>query len=160
MRSVFAVPPAILCIYFMRLAAPKDLVTWGWLMLAGFAAFCGFPILFMLYGPNTNQGCILFMLERQVDYIVRQLKRLEQEQLAWLDIKADVMQQFNQQVQKNIEAVAVWQASCGNDYYYRAGHSGRLVTQWPLSMDDFTEQTTRHEPETFEVAPRQAASAG
>jgi hypothetical protein len=29
MRSVFAVPPAILCIYFMRLAAPKDAATWG-----------------------------------------------------------------------------------------------------------------------------------
>ncbi|CAN0266582.1 unnamed protein product, partial [Phaeothamnion confervicola] len=29
----------------------------------------GFPNMFMLYGPNTNQGCILFMLEQQVQYI-------------------------------------------------------------------------------------------
>ena len=54
MRSVFAVPPAILCIYFMRLAAPKDAATWGWLMLAGFAAFCGFPILFTLGIAKTS----------------------------------------------------------------------------------------------------------
>ena len=46
MRSVFAVPPAILCILVMRLARPSDAVTWGWLLFAGFAAFCGFPILF------------------------------------------------------------------------------------------------------------------
>lgn len=54
MRSVFAVPPALLCIYFMRLAAPKDTRTWGWLMLAGFAAFCGFPILFTLGIARTS----------------------------------------------------------------------------------------------------------
>lgn len=120
----------------------------------------GFPNLFMLYGPNTNQGCILFMLERQVDYIVRQLQRMEQEDLAWLDIRPDVMAEFNDMVQTEIKAVDVWQASCGNDFYYRAGHSGRLVTQWPLSMDDFTEQTTREEPDTFEVQPRAKASAG
>lgn len=46
MRSVFAAPPAILCILVMRLACPSDAVTWGWLLFAGFAAFCGFPILF------------------------------------------------------------------------------------------------------------------
>ena len=31
----------------------------------------GFPNLFMLYGPNTNQGCILVMIEEQVKYIIR-----------------------------------------------------------------------------------------
>ncbi len=54
MRSVFAVPPALLCIFMMRLACPKDSVTWGWLLLAGFAAFCGFPILFTLGVSMTS----------------------------------------------------------------------------------------------------------
>ncbi len=54
MRSVFAVPPALLCIYFMRLTVPRDVATWGWLMLAGFAAFCGFPILFTLGIARTS----------------------------------------------------------------------------------------------------------
>ena len=58
MRSVFAVPPAILCIYFMRLAAPKDAATWGWLMLAGFAAFCGFPHSVHIRNcQNINSAC-------------------------------------------------------------------------------------------------------
>lgn len=116
----------------------------------------GFPNLFMLYGPNTNQGCILFMLERQVDYIVRQLSRLDAEQLAWMDIRAEVMQEFNAELQDNLRAVDVWQASCGNEFYYRAGHSGRLVTQWPLSMDAFTDYTTRDEPDAFETTARAA----
>ena len=33
----------------------------------------GFPNLFMLYGPNTNNGSILFMIECQVAYVMRQL---------------------------------------------------------------------------------------
>ena len=55
----------------------------------------GFPNLFMLYGPNTNQGCILFMLERQVEYITRQLKRMDDENIVWIDLRPTVMAAFN-----------------------------------------------------------------
>jgi len=53
MRSVFAVPAAIAFIAFLRLPAPADRATWGWLLAAGFAAFCGFPILFTLGVSRT-----------------------------------------------------------------------------------------------------------
>ncbi|MFP6781224.1 MAG: NAD(P)/FAD-dependent oxidoreductase, partial [Gammaproteobacteria bacterium] len=110
----------------------------------------GFPNLFMLYGPNTNQGSILFMLERQVDYILRQIRHMDDEKLAWMDIRKDVMNQFNDKLQKDIANVEVWQAECGNEFYYRS-KSGRLVTQWPHSMDEFTAQTTRDNAHEFEV---------
>ena len=110
----------------------------------------GFPNLFMLYGPNTNQGSILFMLERQCDYIMRQLKRLDDEKLAWMDIRPDVMKNFNDQLQKDISLVDVWQASCGNDFYYRSS-SGRFVTNWPHSMDEFTARTTKSDVDAYEV---------
>lgn len=54
MRSVFAVPPAIICIVVLRLARPSDPATWGWLLFAGFAAFCGFPILFTIGIAQTS----------------------------------------------------------------------------------------------------------
>ena len=110
----------------------------------------GFPNLFMLYGPNTNQGSILFMLERQCDYIMRQLKRLDDEKLAWMDIRPDVMNTFNNQLQEDIDKVDVWRADCGNDFYYRSP-SGRFVTQWPHSMDEFTAQTSKADVEAYEV---------
>ena len=110
----------------------------------------GFPNLFMLYGPNTNQGSILFMLERQCDYIMRQLKRVDDEQLAWIDIRPEVMNTFNDQLQEDIDAVDVWKADCGNDFYYRSS-SGRFVTQWPHSMDEFTARTTQPNSEAYEV---------
>ncbi len=110
----------------------------------------GFPNLFMLYGPNTNQGSILFMLERQVEYIMRQIKRIQDEDLAWIDIREDVMHAFNEQLQRDIANVDVWQAACGNDFYYRAP-SGRFVTQWPHSMDEFRARTSRPNPDEYEV---------
>ena len=39
----------------------------------------GFPNLFMLYGPNTNNGSILTMLEAQVGYALRQVQRIADE---------------------------------------------------------------------------------
>src|SRR5690606_28100501 len=39
-------------------------------------ATAGFPNLFMLYGPNTNNGSIIFMLECQASYVLRQLERM------------------------------------------------------------------------------------
>ncbi|MEM7467563.1 MAG: NAD(P)/FAD-dependent oxidoreductase [Pseudomonadota bacterium] len=109
----------------------------------------GFPNLFMLYGPNTNQGSILFMLERQVEYVMRQIKRMDDEQLAWVDIRADAQQRFNENLQDACAKVEVWQAACGGEFYYRHP-SGRFVTNWPHSMDEFTAQTRRENAEDFE----------
>ncbi len=109
----------------------------------------GFPNLFMLYGPNTNQGCILYMIEQQVGYIVRQVERANAERLAWIDVKPDVMQAFNERIQAEIRGVEVWQAECGNDYYYKSA-SGRFVTQWPNSMDAFRHATTQSDSAAYE----------
>lgn len=109
----------------------------------------GFPNLFMLYGPNTNNGSIIFMLERQVDYILRQIERLDRERLAWLDVRADVMATYNVAIQQAIKGIDVWSANCGN--YYSAS-SGRMVTQWPHSMDEFTARTTCPDRDAYEVA--------
>ena len=107
----------------------------------------------MEYGPNTNQGSILFMLERQVEYIMRQVRRIMDEDLAWIDIRRDVMDAYNEQLQRDIANVDVWQAACGNEFYYRAA-SGRFVTQWPHSMDEFRARTSRPNPEDYDVRAR------
>ena len=48
----------------------------------------GFPNLFMLYGPNTNQGSILLMHEHGCDYIVRKLRHMRENGIAWIDLSA------------------------------------------------------------------------
>ena len=111
----------------------------------------GFPNLFMLYGPNTNNGSILFMLERQIEYAVRHIQQADAKNLAWMDVRADVESDYNEAMQRDIGAVAVWQANCGN--YYSA-KSGRMVTQWPHNLDEYTARTTRDDAHVYETASR------
>ncbi|MBI2803155.1 MAG: hypothetical protein HYX63_23290 [Gammaproteobacteria bacterium] len=91
------------------------------------------------------------MIERQVEYIIRQLQRMDAERLAWIDVRPEVMARFNAQLQTEVGKVAVWQAACGGDFYYRS-QSGRFVTNWPGDMDDFKARTRQRDTEAFEVA--------
>ncbi|MEE2675015.1 MAG: NAD(P)/FAD-dependent oxidoreductase [Myxococcota bacterium] len=111
----------------------------------------GFPNLFMLYGPNTNNGSILSMIESQVEHTLRQVQRIADEDLAWIDVRPEPMEQYNGEVQRAIEGVEVWQADCNG--YYRSP-SGRVVTQWPFSMSEFQARTAQFDPDSFEVARR------
>ncbi|MBK7951997.1 MAG: NAD(P)/FAD-dependent oxidoreductase [Deltaproteobacteria bacterium] len=111
----------------------------------------GFPNLFMLYGPNTNNGSILTMIEYQVDYVLRQIARIVDEDLAWLDVRPDVMARYNDEIQQAIAEVRVWNEACNG--YYRSG-TGRVVTQWPHSMSAFRERAHKPDPEAYETAPR------
>ena len=108
----------------------------------------GFPNLFMLYGPNTNNGSILFMLECQVDYVMRQIARLSSEELAWLDVRPDVMDRYNEDLQHDIGQVGVWQASCNG--YYR-GPGGRIITQWPHTTAEYRARTQRADDDAYET---------
>ena len=108
----------------------------------------GFPNLFMLYGPNTNNGSILFMIECQVSYVLRQLDRMTEEGLAWIDVRPDVMAEYNEELQRDIDKVDVWQAACQG--YYRSP-SGRIVTQWPHTMAEFRDRTMRPDPDAYDA---------
>jgi len=110
----------------------------------------GFPNLFMLYGPNTNNGSILTMIESQVDYALRQIQRIASEGLAWIDVRPEPMERYNEEVQEAIARVEVWQADCNG--YYRSP-SGRIVTQWPWSMTAFRERTEKPDAEVYDTAP-------
>jgi len=111
----------------------------------------GFPNLFMLYGPNTNNGSILAMIESQVEYALRQIERIVHEHLAWLDVRAEPMEQYNDEIQRAIAGVAVWQAGC-TGYYRTPG--GRVVTQWPHSMTEYRTRTQKPDADAYDTAPR------
>ena len=111
----------------------------------------GFPNLFMLYGPNTNNGSIITMIESQVDHIVAHLSRLRSDGIEWIDVRPDVMASYNTEVQQAIGGVAAWQDSCNG--YYRTP-SGRIVTQWPFSMAEFRQRTATIDHAAFETGAR------
>lgn len=110
----------------------------------------GYPNLFQLYGPNTNNGSILFMIECQVAYAVRQIRRLRDEGLATIEVKREVVDRFNEELQEEMAKIRVWQAGCPG--YYRSP-SGRIVTQWPWPMSEYRRRALRPDPENYDAEP-------
>ncbi len=108
----------------------------------------GFPNLFMLYGPNTNNGSILEMIEHQTIHVLRHVERLAKEGLAWVDVRPEAQLAYNEKVQAAIAGIPVWNHEVNG--YYRSA-SGRVVTQWPFSMTDFKEMTETLDRDAFEV---------
>jgi len=108
----------------------------------------GFPNLFMLYGPNTNNGSILEMIEHQTNHVLRHVERLAAGDLRWVDVKPEAQDAYNQRVQEAIAGIAVWNHEVNG--YYRSA-SGRVVTQWPFSMTDYKTMSEKIDPDAFDV---------
>ena len=108
----------------------------------------GFPNLFMLYGPNTNNGSILDMIEHQTDHVLLHVRRIADEGLRWVDVRPAAQDAYNERVQEAIAGIEVWNHEVNG--YYRSA-SGRVVTQWPFSMTDFKAMTEKIDPDAFNV---------
>ena len=88
-----------------------------------------FPNFYMLYGPNTNGGEIIFHLERQAEYAVRSIKRLGRGGITAVEVRRSFYDLYNWWIQRQMGRTA-WVRS--NNYYKSA--SGRIVTQWPYGV--------------------------
>lgn len=109
----------------------------------------GFPNLFMLYGPNTNGGnSIILMLEFQVEFALRLIDEADRAGVDWIDVRREVMDDYNAGLQQELEAVAVWQS--GTNDYYRT-ESGRIVTQWPHGFAAYKERVDKVDLASFEL---------
>lgn len=89
----------------------------------------GFPNLFLLYGPNTNLGhnSILFMVERQIDYVLQCLRHLVTTGEAALELKPEVQQASIAEVDRRMSRT-VWAAACSS--WYKTA-TGRVTNNWP-----------------------------
>lgn len=89
----------------------------------------GFPNLFLLVGPNTGLGhnSIIFMIECQVDYIVRALASLRARGHDTLRLRPEVQQDDYQLNQRKMQGT-VWASGCKSWYQNADGH---IDTLWP-----------------------------
>ena len=113
-----------------------------------------FPNFFMLYGPNTNNGSIITMIEFQVAHIVAIVGLMTEQNLEWIDVRPERMASYNEEVQLAISGVVHWQAGCNG--YYRSA-SGRVVTQWPSTMSDYRDRVVVPDPDDFITAATKQA---
>jgi cation diffusion facilitator CzcD-associated flavoprotein CzcO len=86
----------------------------------------GFPNFYMLYGPGTNGGELVSVLESQAEYAVRALKRMIRGRVTAVEVKPGFASAWWRWLQSRMEGTS-WTMT---DNYFKAP-TGRVVTQWP-----------------------------
>jgi 4-hydroxyacetophenone monooxygenase len=109
----------------------------------------GFPNLFMIYGPNTNiviNGSIIFFSECSVRYVVGCLKLLAQTGAAAMEVRRDVHDAFNVEVDK-ANALMAWGSPHVSSWY--KNDTGRVSQNWPFPIVDYWNATLAPKVEDF-----------
>jgi 4-hydroxyacetophenone monooxygenase len=100
----------------------------------------GFPNLFCLYGPNTNPvvGSVVFVLECQVNYVVRAIGAMVEQGYATMECRPEVHDAYNERVDAEHEQL-VWRHPRVHSYYNN--RSGRVTTNMPWRLLDYWKMT-------------------
>jgi cation diffusion facilitator CzcD-associated flavoprotein CzcO len=106
----------------------------------------GFPNLGLVYGPNTNLGgsSILNMMESQSAFIRQLVERVRDG--GSIAVRPEVEERFDDEVQRRLRD-SVW-GGCAS--WYR-DEGGRVTTNWPGTVREYKQRTSRVDPADFEV---------
>jgi cation diffusion facilitator CzcD-associated flavoprotein CzcO len=112
-------------------------------------AVADFPNLFLLYGPNTNLGhnSIIFMIECQVDYVVRCIQTMMRRRVSRFAVRRDVMSRYNETLQR-VLAQTTWTASCGS--WYKTA-SGKVTNNWSGFTVEYWWRMRRPDLDAFDL---------
>jgi cation diffusion facilitator CzcD-associated flavoprotein CzcO len=118
----------------------------------------GFPNMFMTYGPNTNLGhnSITFMIERQTEYIVKAMEGLSARGLRAMDVRRDVQDAFNAELQDKL-AKTSWADPAAGSWYKNA--KGKITQNWSGSCEDYRAAVSDVAWEAYETVPAAASVA-
>lgn len=108
-----------------------------------------FPNFFCLYGPNTNiviNGSIIYFSECGVRYILGCLRLLLEGGHRTLDVRGDVHDAFNAEIDAANDLMA-WGAASVNSWYKNA--SGRVTQNWPLTLLEYWQRTLAPDPADY-----------
>ncbi len=119
-------------------------------------AVAGFPNCYLLYGPNTNLGhnSILFMVERQINFILQalavQTSVLGEEKVALVGVDEAAYQRDDERTQR-LMASTTWVSGCTS--WYKAA-TGRVTNNWPTWTVRYWYETLRLRPTDLRVRGR------
>lgn len=107
----------------------------------------GFPNFFMLVGPNTflAHNSVVFMIEAQVNYILRALQWLQKSGNAMMDLRDDVQVKFTRELQQKMQGT-VWSSGCNSWYLDDRMQNSAL---WPASPTRYWFLTRRYSPKDY-----------
>lgn len=102
----------------------------------------GYPNLFFMTGPNSGPGhnSLLVYIEGQLDYAVRGITTILDNELRYLDVRADVQRQHNEDIQRRLTRTT-WMSGCRSWYLTKDGFNASMypgtATQYLRQMRDF-----------------------
>ncbi|QNG18097.1 NAD(P)/FAD-dependent oxidoreductase [Rhodococcus triatomae] len=106
------------------------------------SSIANFPNMFFLVGPNTGLGhsSMVFMIESQLNYVVDALKTIERYDLGTVEVRQDVQDRYNRELQEKLSH-SVWNnGGCASWYLDKHGNN---TTLWPGFTFEFRNQTRR-----------------
>lgn len=86
----------------------------------------GFPNFFILYGPGTNGGEIVTMLEAQAGYAARAVARMRRRRVTAIEVRPTFEAMWYRWLQWKMKGTS-WTVS----HNYFTSPTGKVVTQWP-----------------------------
>src|SRR3954470_3790014 len=110
----------------------------------------GFPNFFIMYGPNTNivvNGSIIWFSECEARYIMDYLRTLFVTGAAALDVREDVHDAYNHEVDAENRRM-VWGVADVNSWYKNA--KGRVAQNWPFPLVEYWKRTRAVDPADYE----------
>jgi cation diffusion facilitator CzcD-associated flavoprotein CzcO len=111
----------------------------------------GFPNLFMLYGPNTNLGhnSIIYMVESQVDYIIKCLRHMQANGLGEIEVTPEAVEKFDRKLQRKLRRT-VWAGEC-TSWYKKA--DGSITNNWYGAALEYRWATRKPNFSQFKLKP-------
>jgi len=109
----------------------------------------GFPNLYLLMGPNTGLGhtSMVFMIESQIEYVLRCMRTLDARGAKLADVKRNAQRLFNDHLRRRLSRT-VWATGCHSWYL---DQEGRNSTTWPGFTFEFWLRTRRFNPKDYEL---------
>jgi cation diffusion facilitator CzcD-associated flavoprotein CzcO len=107
----------------------------------------GFPNLFMLYGPNTNQGgnSILLILEAQAQFVASARAAVRSAGASSVEVTEAAMARHATELERDL-AATVWATGCSSYFHNDAGD---IVTQLPHTSGWYRQATEQIELDDF-----------
>ncbi|WP_432206482.1 flavin-containing monooxygenase [Mycobacterium malmoense] len=102
----------------------------------------GYPNLFVMTGPNSGPGhnSLLVYIEGQLEYAVRGIRAILDDDLRYLDVRAEAQRRHNADLQRRLTRTT-WMSGCRSWYLTKDGYNGSMypgfATQYLRQMRDF-----------------------
>ncbi|KAI9925904.1 hypothetical protein ASPWEDRAFT_113544 [Aspergillus wentii DTO 134E9] len=99
----------------------------------------GFPNYFSILGPNcpVGNGPVLISIEKQVEYIVQVLGKMQKENLQSFEVRRTATDSFNQWKDAFMQNT-VWTSGC-RSWYQNGSKGNQIVALWPGSTLHYLE---------------------